>query len=653
MKSIRQKISIPMIILAVIPAIAVLVACIIQFNNYVGSAVESELLHAADTLSDYVENNKSVSLQGALYIAGDGAMSAAVANGDRQAVLLAGKSLMAASNVEFCTITDAAGTVIARCHEPDNFGDSVKGQKNISSALGGKPATFIEAGTAVKLSVRSGAPVYGPDGEIIGAVSVGFRLDQSAFVDRIKAITGSEVTIFLGDERVSTTVKNADGTRAVGTKANEDVSRTVLGGSQYKGTAQVLDRDATVHYRPLTEGGTVVGMLFVGKYLDISAAAQRGFMITGIIVCLISAIVAGVISFLLARRIVAPVLTLVDAGDRIAKGDLDITFNVTTKDELKNLADSFNRVITANKAQAVVIDALSRGDLTMDVSARSDNDAVGRALIHMLETNNEAFSHIITSAQRVGDSAKDIASGADSLAEGSTEQAAAVEQLSAAISDVSEKARQNSDLADQGAKLGDDIMAGADRGAEQMRRMSDAVRDINSASRAIETVIKTIDDIAFQTNLLALNASVEAARAGQHGKGFAVVADEVRSLASKSAEAAKSTGELIENSISKAQLGAAIAKETADSLNEIVNGVRQSSQILSSIASASNEQSDALRQIRQGVEDVARVVQTNNATAQESAAASALMSAESDTLQSLVSHFRLKEQPRYLEDSRY
>ena len=186
-------------------------------------------------------------------------------------------------------------------------------------------------------------------------------------------------------------------------------------------------------------------------------------------------------------------------------------------------------------------------------------------------------------------------------------------------------------------------MQNAEKGSHQMDEMTGAVKEINLASQSISKVIKVIDDIAFQTNILALNAAVEAARAGQHGKGFAVVAEEVRSLAAKSAEAAKDTGELIANSMDKAELGARIALETAESLANIVSGINESTRFVNEIAHSSEKQSVGISQINEGIEQVAKVVQQNSATAEESAAAAMEMSEQSDILQQLIAQFKLKD----------
>ncbi|MCL2124408.1 MAG: methyl-accepting chemotaxis protein [Oscillospiraceae bacterium] len=292
---------------------------------------------------------------------------------------------------------------------------------------------------------------------------------------------------------------------------------------------------------------------------------------------------------------------------------------------------------------SALLTSMAGGDLTADVKLLSQKDTMGLALQELYNHLNRMFGEINTSSRQVSTGSRQIADGAQTLAQGATEQAASIQQLSSSISEISQKTKANAEKAHKAADLADTIKNDAEKGSIQMKEMISAVNDISEASGSINKVIKVIDDIAFQTNILALNAAVEAARAGQHGKGFAVVAEEVRSLAAKSAEAAKDTGSLIENSIEKAALGVRIAGETSESLTEIVAGINESNRLVGEIADSSEEQAEGINQINIGIDQVAQVVQQNSATAEESAAASQEMSGQSDMLRQLVSQFKVRD----------
>ena len=221
------------------------------------------------------------------------------------------------------------------------------------------------------------------------------------------------------------------------------------------------------------------------------------------------------------------------------------------------------------------------------------------------------------------------------------EQLAAAKELAARIAEISDQAKGTA----QGAleARNQTHLAGQEVSAcnQQMQELMEAMGRIQHSSDEIGKIIKTIEDIAFQTNILALNAAVEAARAGSAGKGFAVVADEVRNLASKSAEASKSTSALIEHSSQAVNRGTDIARHTAETLMEVVNSMDSVVSSIDRIATVSNEQSYAVAQVTEGINQISGVVQSNSATAEESAAASEQLSAEAVGLKKLVDKFTL------------
>ena len=237
--------------------------------------------------------------------------------------------------------------------------------------------------------------------------------------------------------------------------------------------------------------------------------------------------------------------------------------------------------------------------------------------------------------------ANEVASASNSLAQGTTEQASAIEEITASIEEIANGAKINAEDANTANELVQNTKEGAIRGNEQMNKMIAAMQDINESSENISKIMKVIDDIAFQTNILALNASVEAARAGVHGKGFAVVAEEVRNLASKSGEAAKDSAELIDDSIRKVEIGSKLAADTAKALEEILASVENIATLVSRIADASANQATSVGQVNAGITQIADVVQTNSATSEQCAAASAELSNLAGQLLHAVGKYKL------------
>ena len=195
---------------------------------------------------------------------------------------------------------------------------------------------------------------------------------------------------------------------------------------------------------------------------------------------------------------------------------------------------------------------------------------------------------------------------------------------------------QNADNANEAKKNAAETSEAAQKGHSAMARMSEAISKIKKSSDETAKIIKTIDEIAFQTNLLALNAAVEAARAGEAGKGFAVVAQEVRNLAQRSADAARSTSELIEESQHNADSGVAASTEVGEILGQIVLSIDKVVQLVSDVSVASVEQAQGIEQINTAVSQVDQVTQANAAHSEEAASASEHLSAQAEKLNDMV-----------------
>ncbi len=257
----------------------------------------------------------------------------------------------------------------------------------------------------------------------------------------------------------------------------------------------------------------------------------------------------------------------------------------------------------------------------------------------LMQTNKkfkEFISGLNEGSEQVASASGQVSSASQSLAEGATEQAAGLEETSSSLEEMSSMTKQNADNAQQANMLSDEAKKKADTGMESMTRMNTAINDIQKSSNETAKIIKVIDEIAFQTNLLALNAAVEAARAGEAGKGFAVVAEEVRNLAMRSAEAAKNTSAMIEESVKNSENGVSIANEVGKVLEEIVTSVGKTSDLVSEIAAASSEQAQGIDQVNTAMTQMDKVTQQNAANAEESASASEELSAQAEQMDSIV-----------------
>ena len=387
------------------------------------------------------------------------------------------------------------------------------------------------------------------------------------------------------------------------------------------------------------------------------AQADNAVFVT-LIIFAIMAVLVLYIAFYISGLIGKPLMLLASFMKRAGTTG-DITLTAEDQENVKNfgsLKDEIGQTVagaslfTTHIAKiAEEMGTIANGDLTSEIVPISDNDVMGQSLKNMIDSLNDMFEEVHIATNQTSMGSKHVAQGAQGLAQNSAEQSAAVDSLSFIISDIARKTEENSVTAGKTSSLSATIEENAQKGARQMDELMAAVKEISSASQSISRIMGAIDEISFQTNLLALNAAVEAARAGQHGKGFAVVAEEVRKLALRSAESAKETGSLIQDSMEKAELGVRIAGETARSFAEIVKGIGESNELIGMINKSSEDQRHGIAQINEGIDQVSRVVQQNSATAEESAAASEEMSAQADALMELMKRFKIKEDYQYNE----
>lgn len=341
-------------------------------------------------------------------------------------------------------------------------------------------------------------------------------------------------------------------------------------------------------------------------------------------------------------KIVNPVKNLTRVAGKLALGDVDVTMDKASGNEIGTLMRAFNSMAANMKGQAFLAEKIAGGDLTAKVAVRSQNDLLGKALSNLVSRLHDLVEQIAGAAKQVDSGSRTVSELSITLSQGATEQASTVEELSASLEEISSQMKLNARNAENADKFTKDVKRNAESGSAQMNKMRHAMNEISLSSANIRKILKVIDDISFQTNILALNASVEAARAGEHGRGFAVVAEEVRNLAARSAEAARETAALIETSIEKVEAGTKMADSTAEALNLIVEEIDKTAGLVNGITAGSKEQAASVGQINQGIMQVSQNVQATAATSEESAAASEELSGQASRMNKTIAVFRLE-----------
>lgn len=353
----------------------------------------------------------------------------------------------------------------------------------------------------------------------------------------------------------------------------------------------------------------------------------------------------------LANAIATPLKKVSARLTTFAQGDLSTEFPCSDEDneikdmiqEAAQMSDGLKTIINDCKYR---LGEMAQGNFTiestMEEKYKGEFADLNIAINQLNQKLNDTLHRIKEVADQVSVGSNNMAEGAQSLADGATEQAGAVQEILATVTSVTDGVALTSTRVGEVKEISVECANEAQQNRLEMNNMVKGMLLLSETSQKIENIIGEIEDIASQTNLLALNASIEAARAGEVGRGFAVVAQQIGKLAEESAKSADNTRELILDSVNKIKDESLAAEKAAETINVVVEKINQLSKSAEEINQYTIRQAEEMKQVEDGVTQIAEVIQSNSATAEESSATSEELAAEANSMDEMINRFKLK-----------
>ena len=343
---LKYKLIIPVIIIILVCTISIVISSL-MYARYTDIVFNEKITMSANILTNYLNNRKNDTRIAAIAASKDNRLIQAMINKDRAEIIDILSSETDLYHVDFFTITDETGKVLARTHKPDAWGDSILNQKNVQNALADCIGTYIEKGTVVDISARTGAPVYNSDGSLIGVVSTGVRFDSNESLDRLKQSYGTDYTVFLNDVRIATTIYY-NGVRIIGTRLDPNLTEIVKNKKEAFKLVKIFDKDYSAFYMPLIDGyDNVIGVFFAGQSVSDLILRRIILFRDNIIISISGILFSAIMMSFIIGKIVRPVKRLEYVVSEVTRGNINFNIDKTniSKDEIGTLtSDIFTLV---------------------------------------------------------------------------------------------------------------------------------------------------------------------------------------------------------------------------------------------------------------------------------------------------------------------
>jgi len=552
-------------VISLILAVSIAVGVAIRsYQNYNFTVSQEQSAFSLDALDSRVHEQKLSALNYAVQIAQG--TDVVVATELRDTVLLAAaiKDLEKYNNLDFIAITDPTGSVLLNTALPEAKGADVSKEAAVQSALKGSSTVGFQIAEENLFYISAAAPVKNQAGQIVGAISAGYNLSDNTLVDLVKTQYGTDVTIFSGDVRVSTTIIK-DGERLLGTTLDPAIAEIVLNQKQdYYGEADILGMPYVTAYRPILDpAGEAVGLIFSGKSMAETNAEVWATVIKIVVLALgILVLFTLLIILFLRRTLSAPLKMLASVADAIAVGDTDFNIETAAKDEIGTLMASFHRMTVSIRDQAEDANKIAAGDLTLEIKPRSDKDKLAFSMMAVANT----LKDLVAEAERMTAAA----------VQGNLSNRGKIDSFQGGYRDIIAGFNQTLDAVIEPLNMAADYMNRISKGDIPEKITEEYYGDFNDIKNNLNTCIEAVDALVEDAIMLSESA-VEGrlssrADSSKHGGDFAKIIEGVNQTLDSVIGPLNMAAGYIEQ-IGKGEIPEKITDEYKGDFNDIKNSI--------------------------------------------------------------------------------